>query len=182
MKNPLLVVSLVLVLCFVFGCQNKTEKAELVKFRTQAKVEEQNKEIVKRFFEEFPKKGNIEIFNELCVPNYRYYFPSNNPKPMSREEEIEEEKMALRAIPNLNLRIEKLFAYGDTVIVWGLVTGTHQGEYHGIPPTGNKIEVSNILIMSFKDGKIVELREEADTLGMMQQLGMELKPKEAEKK
>jgi predicted ester cyclase len=181
MKNPFLVVSLVLLLCFAFGCQNKAEKAELEKFRTQAKVEEQNKEIVKRFFEEFPNKGNIEIFNELCASNYRYYFPSNNPKPMSREEEIEEEKMALGAIPNLNLKIEKLFADGDTVIVWGLVTGTHQGEFQGIPPTGNKIEVGNILIMSFKDGKIVEIREEADTLGMMQQLGMELKPKEVKK-
>ena len=182
MKKFLCVISLAALLCFTFACQNKAEKAELERYRTQAKVEEQNKEIVKRFFEEFPNKGNIEIFNELCAPNYRYYFPSNNPKPMSREEEIEEEKMALGAIPNLNLRIEKLFADGHTVIVWGLVTGTHQGEYQGIPPTGNKIEVSNILIMSFKDGKIVELREEADSLRMMQQLGMELKPKEAEKK
>jgi len=181
MKKLLCVIPLAVLLCFAFGCQNKAEKAELEKFRAQAKIEEQNKEIVKRFFEEFLSKGNIEIFNELCAPNYGYYFPSNNPKPMSREEEIEEEKMALRAIPDLNLRIEKLFADKDTVIVWGLVTGTHQGEYHGIPPTGNKIEVSNILIMSFKDGKIVELREEADTLGMMQQLGMELKPKEITK-
>jgi len=36
MKNPILVVSLVLLLCFVFGCQNKAEKAELEKFRAQA--------------------------------------------------------------------------------------------------------------------------------------------------
>jgi steroid delta-isomerase-like uncharacterized protein len=181
MKNPILVVSLVLLLCFVFGCQNKAEKAELEKFRTQAKVEEQNKEIVKRFFGEY-NKGNLEVFNELFAPDYSYYFPSNNPKPMSREEQIEEEKMTLRAIPNLNLRIEKLFAVGDTVIIWGIVTGTHQGEYQGIPPTGNKIEISNIVIMSFKDGKVVEVREEANILGMMQQLGMELKPKQAEKK
>jgi predicted ester cyclase len=181
MKNPIFVLSLVLLLCFAFGCQNKAEKVELEKFRTQAKVEEQNKEIVKRFFEEFPNKGNIEIFNELCAPDYSYYFPSNNPKPMSREEQIEEEKMALRAIPNLNLRIEKLFAVGDTVIIWGIVTGNHQGEYQGIPPTGNKIEISNIIIMRFKDGEVLEVREEANILGMMQQLGMELKPKEVKK-
>jgi len=149
-------------------------------YRAQAKVEEQNNEIVKRFFEEF-NKGNIEIFNELCTPNYSFYFPSNNPKPMSREEQIEEEKMTLRAIPDLNLRIEKLFAVGDTVIIWGIVTGTHQGEYQGIPPTGNKIEFSNINIMRFKDGKLVEAREEANILGFMQQLGMELKPKTAKK-
>ena len=181
MKKLHCVIPLAVLLCFAFACQNKAEKTELEKYRAQAKLEEQNKEIVKRFFGEFPNKGNIEIFNELCAPDYRYYFPSDNPNPMSREEEIEEEKMALRAIPDLNLRIEELFAVGDTVIIRGIVTGTHQGEYQGIPPTGNKIEIGNLLIMSFKDGKIVEVREEANSLGMMMQLGMELKPKEVKK-
>jgi len=44
MRNPILVVSLVLLLCFAFGCQNKAEKAELEEFRAQEKVEEQNAE------------------------------------------------------------------------------------------------------------------------------------------
>jgi steroid delta-isomerase-like uncharacterized protein len=181
MKNPILVVSLVLLLCFTFGCQNKAEKAELERFRTQAKLEEQNKEIVKRFFEEF-NKGNMEIFNELCVPDYSFYFPSNNPKPMSREEQIEQEKMNFRNFPDLNLRIDKLFADGDTVIVWFIITGTHQGEWEGIPATGNKLEIRAIEIYRIENGKIVETRQEADYLGLMQQLGMELKPIEAKKK
>ncbi len=71
---------------------------------------------------------------------------------------------------------ELIFPYAN------IVTGTHQGEFQGIPATGNEIEVSTILIWSFKNGKIVEEREEANWLGMMQQLGMELKPKEGEKK
>jgi len=50
MKNPLLVVPLVLLLCFTFGCQNKAEKAELEKLNAQADVEAQNKEIVREFF------------------------------------------------------------------------------------------------------------------------------------
>ena len=52
----------------------------------------------------------------------------------------------------------------------------------GIAPTGNRIEVSSIIMAKIRDGKIVEEREEYDTLPLMQQLGMELKPKEAEKK
>src|SRR4030043_1242972 len=117
MRKLLCVIPLVLLLCFTFACQNKAEKAELEKFRTQAKVEEQNKEIVKRFFEEF-NKGNLEIFNELCAPDYSLYSPSNNPEPMPREEQKELEKMNFRAIPDLNLRIDKLFADGDTIIIW----------------------------------------------------------------
>ena len=52
----------------------------------------------------------------------------------------------------------------------------------GIPATGNKIKVTGLIISLIKDGKFVEDREQTDTLGMMQQLGMELKPKEAKKK
>jgi steroid delta-isomerase-like uncharacterized protein len=177
MKNPLLAVSLALLLCFAFGCQNKAERAELEKFRAEAKVEEQNKEIVKRFVAEF-NKGNLEIFNELCAPDYSYYVPSNSLKPYSREEQIEAEKMMRRAFPDVNLRVEKLFAVEDSVVIRGVATGTHQGEFQGIQATGNKIEFSNIIIMSLRNGLIVEAREESNMFGFMQQLGFELKPKE----
>jgi steroid delta-isomerase-like uncharacterized protein len=180
MKNPILVVSLVLLLCFAFGCQNKAEKAELEKFRAQAKLEEQTQELVKHDFEEI-NKGNVEIMNEMYAPEYRFYSPSFNPKPMSREETIEFIKTIFKAFPDVNWRIEKLFVDGDTAIIWNVVTGTHQGEFAGIPATGNKIEVSSILLWRLKDGKVVEEREEADYLGLMQQLGMELKPKEVKK-
>jgi predicted ester cyclase len=51
----------------------------------------------------------------------------------------------------------------------------------GIPATGNRIEVSGLIISLIKNGKFVEDREETDILGMMTQLGMELKPKEVKK-
>lgn len=180
MKNPLLVVSLVLLLCVTFGCQNKAEKAELEKFRAQAKIEEQNREFVKHYFEEL-NKGNIEIINELCAPDYLFYSPSLSPKPMSREEALGFIKTVFKAFPDVNWRIEKQFVTRDTAIIWNVSTGTHQGEFAGIPATGNRVEVSSILLWRLKDGKVVEEREEADYLGLMQQLGMELKPKEIKK-
>jgi steroid delta-isomerase-like uncharacterized protein len=181
MKNSILVFSLVLLLCFAFGCQTKAEKAELEKFRAQAKAEEQNSKLVKHFFEE-ANKGNVEILNELYAPEYLFYSPSINLKPMAREDTIEFMKSIFRAFPDFNWRIEKLFVDGDTATIWNVFTGTHQGEFEGIAPTGNRVEVSSILLWRLKDGKIIEERAEADMLGLMQQLGMELKPKEAEKK
>jgi len=180
MKKLLCVIPLVLLLCFTISCQSKAEKAELEKFRTQAKLEEQNSELVKHFFEE-ANKGNVEILNELYAPEYLFYSPSINPKPMAREEMIEFMKTIFRAFPDLNWRIEKLFVDGDMAIIWNVFAGTHQGEFAGIPPTGNRVEVSSILLWRLKDGKIIEEREEADMLGLMQQLGMELKPKEVKK-
>ena len=61
MKNAILVVLLAVLLCFTFACQNKAEKAELEKFRAQAKVEEQNKAIVSREWDAY-SKGDYEAF------------------------------------------------------------------------------------------------------------------------
>ena len=63
--------------------------------------------------------------------------------------------------------------YGDT--------GTHQGVFNGIQPTGKDFIGTAIGIFRLKDGKIVESWIEGDFLGMYQQLGMELKPREAVK-
>ena len=179
MKKLLMVLPLVFLLCFTFACQDKEAMAELEAMKAQTEVEEQNKELVKRYIEEI-NKGNAEVFQELCAPEYAFYNPSNSPKPMSREETIEFHKMVVRAFPDVNWSIKELFAIGDMVIVWNIVTGTHEGEFQGIPATGNKIEASSILMLRIQNGKIVEEREEADFLGMMMQLGMELKPKEGE--
>jgi steroid delta-isomerase-like uncharacterized protein len=180
MKKPLLVVSLVLLLCFAFGCQNKAEKAELEKFRTQAKAEEENKALANRLWEA-SSKGDFETIKEMGAPEYVWYLPSNSTKPISREEAIEKAKRLHSAFPDINFSIEELIAAGDKVICRYIMRGTHQGEFQGIPVTGNKVEISGIIISRIENGKIVEEREDWDMLGFMQQLGMELKPKEVKK-
>ena len=181
MKKLLCGIPLVLLLCFAFGCQNKAEKAELEKFRAQAKLEEQNKAIANREWEAW-SKGNFEAFKEVVAPEYIYYMPSGNTKSLSREETIEMGKMVHNGFPDVTFSIEEMFAVGDRVISRYIMRGTHLGEIQGIPATGNKIEISGIMINRIENGKVVEDREDADMLGLMQQLGMELKPKEAEKK
>ena len=179
MKRLLMVIPLVILLCFTFGCQDKEAMAELEAMKAQTAVEEQNKEIVLRLYEEM-NKGNIEIINEVFAPECRVYYPSNSPKPFSREEVIEGTKMSLRAFPDVNQSIEELFAVGDRVIFRTITTSTHEGEFRGIPATGNKLEYSSIIIVRIENGKIIEEKIEADIRGFMQQLGMELKPREKE--
>ena len=180
MKNPLLVVSLVILLCFTFACQDKAAMAELGKYRAQAKVEEQNKALYRKLVEEW-NKGNYEYLKEAYAPDYVYYFPSANPKPMSREEAIEMIKGIRAGFPDVIWSIEELVVVGDMVITRNIFRGTQNGTFQGIPPTGNKIEPSSIIVARIRDGMIVEEREEYDALTMMQQLGMELKPKETKK-
>jgi steroid delta-isomerase-like uncharacterized protein len=180
MKKLCMILPLALILCFMVGCQDKEAMAELEEFRAQAAVEEQNKEIVKQVWELYGK-GDFEAFKELYAPEFVYYSPSATPKPVSIEEAIEFGKMIFKAFPDSSWTIEELFAAGDRVITRWIYKGAHEGEFMGIPPTGNKVEFGGITIARIKDGKIVESREDYDYFGFMQQLGMELKPKEGEK-
>ncbi len=180
MKKLCVLLPLALILCFMFGCQDKAAMAELEKFKAQVAVEEQNKQIVNRFIEEMNKGNpeNNEVLKGLHSPDLAHYIPSNSPKPMSLDEAIEPLKPVFEAFPDAVWSIEDLIAADDKVIVRFVLRGTHEGEFMGIPPTGNKVEVGGINIMRIENGKIVEDWEDFDALGWLQQLGLELKPKE----
>ena len=171
---------LALILCFMVGCQDKEAMAELEAMKAQAEVEEQNKELARKMIEAWGK-GDFVAYKEMLAPDFVFYFPSNSPKPMSLEELIEFAKMYRKAIADISWSMEELIATEDKIIIRFIERGTHEGEFMGIPATGNKYETSGILISRIVNGKVVEQREEFDMMGFMQQLGMELKPKEAEK-
>ncbi len=175
-----MILPLALVLCFMVDCEDRASLVELEKFQAQADVEEQNKALVKNNFEAW-NKGDFEAFKETVAPEQVWYNPSRSTTPMSLEETIEFGKMQLNAFPDLTFSLEEMIAEGDKVIYMFIMRGTHEGEYQGIPATGNKIESSGIVISRIENGKIVEVREDGDMLGLFQQLGMELKPKEGEK-
>jgi steroid delta-isomerase-like uncharacterized protein len=177
MKKTFMILLLVLLICFMVGCQDKAAMAELEAFRAQAEVEEQNKELVKGLVEEF-NKGNVGNWRELFAPEFRYYQPSMTAEPMSIEQTIAAFQRIYKGFPDYSWNIHELIAKGDKVIAWSVFTGTHEGDYGSIPATGNTIRLSIISIFQFKDGKWIETREEENILGFMRQLGMELKPKE----
>ncbi len=78
------------------------------------------------------------------------------------------------AFPDLELTsVEEVIAEGDKVVRRDLWTGTHEGEFMGIEPTGKETETELINIVRFdEEGKVVEERFIADMLGLMQQLGV----------
>jgi len=180
MKKLCMILPLALILCFMVGCQDKEAMAELEDFRAQAALEEQNIALVKRMWEAW-SQGDFEAYKEVVSPEYVCYFPSATIEPVSREGVIEFDKMIIKGFPDNSWTIEEKFAVGDKVITRWIYKGTHEGEFMGIPPTGNKVELGGILISRIENGKIVEEREDYDMLGWMMQLGMELKPKEGEK-
>ena len=80
--------------------------------------------------------------------------------------------MYLAAFPDLRMETEDVLASGEKVVARVRATGTHQGEFMGMPATGRSVDVQVIDIMRFgEDGLVHEHWGLFDALGMMQQLG-----------
>jgi hypothetical protein len=78
----------------------------------------------------------------------------------------------LRAFPDLHVAIEDLIAEGDKVVARNTVTGTHQGEYHGVRPTGKSVTYHEIFILRFAGGQIAEIWGVVDVYSQLRQLGL----------
>jgi steroid delta-isomerase-like uncharacterized protein len=77
-----------------------------------------------------------------------------------------------RAFPDLHVTVEDLIAEGDKVVGRNTVTGTHQGEYMGRPPTGKPVIYNEIFIFRFVGGRITETWGVVDVLSQMKQFGL----------
>jgi predicted ester cyclase len=77
----------------------------------------------------------------------------------------------LRAFPDLHITIEDLIEEWDKVVSRSSVTGTHRGEYMGIPPTGTSVTYDEIFIVRFEGDRIAETWGVVDVLSQMRQLG-----------
>jgi predicted ester cyclase len=135
-----------------------------------------NKEVALRLFEELDKK-NPGIFRELCVDEVKIHMPGRE-EPYTVGEIIELVSMFYDGLPDYAHTIEDVICEGEKVVVRCTNRATHTRELMGIPPTGNKVEYGEIVILHFADGKVAEVWVQEDDLWMMQQLGMDLAPKE----
>jgi steroid delta-isomerase-like uncharacterized protein len=134
---------------------------------------EENKAIVRRFFEEVWNKGKLAVADEVLAPNVVLHIPGHPEDDIIGLAAYKDRVITyLRtAFPDLQNTIEELFTEGDKVVVRWTWCGTHQGEFWGVAPTGKQISYEGISILRLADGKIVDDRFQADMLGLMQQFG-----------
>ena len=179
MKKLLMILPLVFLLCFTFSCQDKEAMAELEEFKAQAEVEEQNKEIARQLYEAIDEQ-NFDTFLELSAPDGVGHIPGV-PEAVPLKAATDVIKSYYEAFPDSIHDIKAVIAERDMVAIRFTQVSTHTGDYEGIPPTGNKISVECQHMLRLANGKVVEAWLVEDNLGMMMQLGMELKPKEGKK-
>lgn len=134
---------------------------------------QENKENARRLMEEAFGQGKLEIVDEVLVSDFVCYDPNSEAGEVRGADTIKQEIEWFRnAIPDLTYTVEDQVAEDDKVVTRYKASGTHQGEFFGVAPTGKRIEMSGIQIDRFDEtGKMVEEWPEYDLLGAMRQMG-----------
>jgi len=76
------------------------------------------------------------------------------------------------AFPDLRLEVEQIIASGDSVVARFVATGTHRGNFAGVPPTNRSIELHACNVLEVSNGKIIRGRLYADNATLFQQIGV----------
>jgi steroid delta-isomerase-like uncharacterized protein len=140
---------------------------------------EQNKALVHRFVEEVQSQGNTDALDEICSPEFvNHSAPPGVPSNCEGVKQLT--AMFRQAFPDSYFSVEDMLAEGDKVATRKTFHGSHQGEFMGIPPTGQQVSMELIDIVRIADGRVVEHWAVGDNLGMMQQLGIVPRPGDTE--
>jgi len=111
-----------------------------------------------------------EIFDECLTDSFvNHDMPATAPGPAGFRESF---AMFQNAFPDMQVHLEEILATDeDKVVTRGQFTGTHKGEFMGVPPSGVTIQVQFIDIWRIEDGRVAENWVRLDLLGLMQQIG-----------
>jgi serine phosphatase RsbU (regulator of sigma subunit) len=131
--------------------------------------EENNKALVRRFFEEVANQGNLDVADELLAPDFVDH--DVIPEKVADIEDVKRNVAELQAsFSDYHFSIEEQVAEGDKVVTRTIYNATHdQEEYRGVIPSGARITMETVTVHRVIEGKIVEARHTANTAGFWQQ-------------
>ena len=114
---------------------------------------EDNKALTRRFYDEVINQGNLDLIDELVAEDFVEHeafpgLPTTGPEATKAAL-----GMFLAAFPDLQFTADEMIGEGDKVVVRATMSGTHQGEFMGMPPTNKTFSVQAIDIIEIHDGK-----------------------------
>jgi steroid delta-isomerase-like uncharacterized protein len=115
-------------------------------------------------------KQNLASLDKLMAPDFVLHMHAKQVLGWEVSRQVVEGE--IKAFPDLHVAIEDIIAEGDKVCVRLHETATHTGEYHGLPPTGNRLAYAVVAIWRVVEGKIVEGWIVYDQMDFLKQLGV----------
>jgi steroid delta-isomerase-like uncharacterized protein len=134
---------------------------------------EENKDIVRRYQDAYNNQDydalDDLVATDVSTPN----MISSVPRGLEGAKQVHQKTVT--GMPDYHTAIEDLIAEDDKVVARVRITGTHTGDFYGIPPTGKRIDLSGIYIVRIADGRIVEHWGEENGVTVLRQLGFKIK-------
>lgn len=125
-----------------------------------------------RVWKEAFENGELDVIDELVPSEYVLHTPGS-PEPIRGSDAFKQYVSGYsEAFPDLSVTIDDRIVAEDAVVERFRMRGTHEGEFRGIPPTGNAIDVTGIIVHYMEDERAVEDYSEFDSMDLMQQLGI----------
>lgn len=126
----------------------------------------------RRLIEEAWNQGKFEVIDELIAPECVNHDLSTHEEVEGLDAHKERIEAYRTAMPDLRVTIEDAFAGGDDVCMRWRARATNEGELLGNPPTHKQVDFTGMSIDRWEGGKLVEVWDQWDYLGFMQQLGL----------
>ena len=131
---------------------------------------EGNKAAIRTFYDR-SHAGDLAVYDDMLTPDF-----VNHGGPAGEIHGPEAFKQAYAgfatAFSDFSTTIDLIVAEGDLVVTYGVASGTHDGPFMGLPPTGNKLQWTGVAIYRLDEGRIAERWQEIDGLGLFGQLGL----------
>jgi len=124
----------------------------------------------RRYNDAVINQGDLDLVDTIFTPDHVDHF-SGEPDIHGTAGLKQFLGMFRRAFPDTQFTVEDRIVEGDRIAVRWTMHGTHQGEFQGIPPTGQSVTLTGIAIHRFAGAQIQESWDCYDALGLLQQLG-----------
>ena len=129
-----------------------------------------NIRLYRQIWDQILNKGNLDLIDTHFASDYVFKTSTVTLKGVG---EVKQYYGAiLRAFSDIEFVVEDAFGQGEKLAKRWVFRGTHTGELNGIPATGKRISLGGVTLARMVNGKLVEERDYADDLGLLQQLGV----------
>lgn len=135
-------------------------------------MSEQNKQLVRRFYEEVENQQKLDVADELFAADFRDVYNTAAPFPVVGIDGIKKLATALHEHMNLHITIQDLIAEGDRVVARIGGHMTHKSPLFGVEPTGKEIPTNGVEIFRVVNGKLAERWVFIDMAATMKELGV----------
>jgi steroid delta-isomerase-like uncharacterized protein len=137
-------------------------------------ISDAHKELFGRLYQSIWNERRMEFIDLVIADTHAINDPTISGTAVGPSAYRRQVERFLTGLPDLQFDVDDTITEGDKLVVYWTVSGTHRGEFLGVPPTNRKVSFTGITINQIRNGKIIESTVIWDGLGLLEQFGIVL--------